>query len=145
MASTGDEHRSSDAPDALPDPASAPSRQSEASGAAASRAQPSGAEASGVDAALPSVATRVLAFAAIVVAGVCGGFIGWAFVDLQCTGDCGTPTAIGGLVGAASAAVGVAVVVVLTVRAMGEWRTIQARPGGARPDYGDVRELRRRR
>jgi hypothetical protein len=92
----------------------------------------------GVEPALPSVGTRVLAFAAIVIAGVCGGFIGWAFVDLQCSGDCGTPTALGGLIGAVTAALGVAVVVVLTLRAMGEWKTIQARPGGARPDYGSL-------
>jgi hypothetical protein len=92
----------------------------------------------GVEPALPSVTTRVLAFVAIVLAGICGAFIGWAFVDIQCTGDCGTASAIGGLVGAVAAGVGVAVVVVLTVRAMGEWKTIQARPGGARPDYGGL-------
>jgi hypothetical protein len=88
--------------------------------------------------ALPSVGARVLAFGAILVAGVCGGFIGYAFVDLQCTGECGTPSAIGALVGAAGAAIGVAVVAVLTLRAMGEWKTIQQRPEGARPDYGDL-------
>ena len=92
----------------------------------------------GVEPALPSVGIRLLAFAAIIVAGVCGGFIGWAFVDLQCTGDCGTPSAVGGLVGAVLAAVGVAVVVALTIRAMGEWKTIQDRPGGAKPDYGSL-------
>jgi hypothetical protein len=92
----------------------------------------------GVAPALPSVGARVLAFGAIVIAGVCGGFIGFAFVDLQCTGDCGTASAIGGLVGAALAAVGVAVVAILTLRAMGEWQTIQSRPEGARPDYGDL-------
>jgi hypothetical protein len=93
---------------------------------------------SGVASALPSVGARILAFGAILVAGICGGFIGFAFVDLQCTGDCGTASAIGGLVGAVLAAVGVAVVAVLTLRAMGEWKTIQQRPEGARPDYGDL-------
>ena len=42
------------------------------------------------------------------------------------------------LVGAVTAGLGVAVVVVLTLRAMGEWKTIQARPGCARPDYGSL-------
>ena len=34
--------------------------------------------------ALPSVAARVLAFVAIVIGGLCGGLIGYAFTDLQC-------------------------------------------------------------
>lgn len=89
----------------------------------------------GVDPALPSVGARILAFSAILVAGLCGAFIGYAFIDLQCTGDCGTPSAIGALVGGLGAAIGVAVVAVLALRAMGEWKTIQSRPGGARPDY----------
>ncbi len=59
-----------------------------------------------------------------------GAFIGWGFTDLQCQGDCATPDAIGALVGALIGAGGVAVVVVLALRAMGEWRTIQRRPTG---------------
>jgi hypothetical protein len=83
--------------------------------------------------ALPSTAARVLAFVAILVGGLCGGLIGWAFVDLQCTGDCGTASGAAGLVGALVGAGGVAVVAVLALRAMGEWRTIQhGRPG--KPD-----------
>jgi hypothetical protein len=73
----------------------------------------------------PPRAARLLAFAAILVAGACGGLIGAAVADLQCTGDCGTPTALGALAGAIAAALGVAVVAVLVLRAMGEWRTIQ--------------------
>jgi hypothetical protein len=80
---------------------------------------------SGVESALPSSGARILAFAAIVVAGVCGGLIGWAVTDLQCTGDCGTLTGIGALVGAVIGAGGVAIVAVLVLRAMAEWRTIQ--------------------
>ena len=102
------------------------------------RTDPQPSSPAGVEPALPSVGARILAFGAIIVAGVFGGFIGYAFIDLQCTGDCGTPSALGGLVGALVAAVGVAVVAVLALRAMGEWKTIQARPGGARPDYGDL-------
>src|SRR4051794_23633318 len=75
--------------------------------------------------ALPSVQARLLAFLAILVAGVCGALIGYSFVDLQCTGDCSTPSSLGGLIGAVVAAGGVAVVAVLVLRAMGEWRTIK--------------------
>jgi hypothetical protein len=75
--------------------------------------------------ALPSIRARVLAFAAIIVAGISGGLIGYSFVDLQCHGRCATPEGLGALVGAAFAAGGVAVVAVLTLRAMGEWRTIK--------------------
>lgn len=76
--------------------------------------------------ALPSPRARALAFAAILVAGACGALIGWSFVTLQCTGNCTTPGGLGAVVGGLIAAVGVAVVVVLTLRAMGEWKTIKA-------------------
>lgn len=80
--------------------------------------------------ALPSVGARVLAFLAIVVAGASGGFIGYAVAELQChDGDCTLLAGLGGLVGAVVAAGGTAVVAVLTLRAMGEWHTIQARGG----------------
>ena len=69
----------------------------------------------------------------IVVAGACGGLIGWAVVDLQCTGDCALLTGLGGLVGALIAAVGVAIVAVLTLRAMNEWQLNQGRAGNDRP------------
>ena len=75
--------------------------------------------------ALPSVQARILAFAAIAVAGACGGLIGWAFVKLQCDGDCEVPKAIGAVTGSLVASVGVAVVAVLGLRAMGEWKRIQ--------------------
>lgn len=76
--------------------------------------------------ALPSVGARALAFVAIVVAGVAGGLIGYAFVKLQCHGNCATPDGLGAVVGGAMAAGGVAIVAVLTLRAMGEWHTIKA-------------------
>jgi hypothetical protein len=75
--------------------------------------------------ALPSVPARAIAFAAILVAGVCGALIGFSYVRLQCTGNCATPTGVGALTGAAIAAGGVAVVAVLTLRAMGEWKSIK--------------------
>lgn len=79
--------------------------------------------------ALPSVTARVLAFLAIVVGGVCGGLITYAIADLQCApegaegdGVCTFVAGGSGLVGAAISAVGVAVVAVLVLRAMAEWR-----------------------
>jgi len=75
--------------------------------------------------ALPSRGARALAFVAIIVAGVCGGLIGYAIVDVSCHGSCATPDGLGALTGAVFAAGGVAVVAVLVLRAMGEWRRIQ--------------------
>jgi len=75
--------------------------------------------------ALPSVQARALAFVAILVAGLCGALIGYGFVGVQCHGHCGTPKGLGALTGGALAAAGVAVVAVLTLRAMGEWRAIK--------------------
>lgn len=75
--------------------------------------------------ALPPVGARVLAFVGILVGGACGGLIGAGVVDVQCSGDCTTPASIGAVVGALTGALGVAVVAVLALRAMGEWRTIQ--------------------
>jgi large-conductance mechanosensitive channel len=73
----------------------------------------------------------VLAFVAILIGGTAGGFIGYAFVDLQVTGDSSVWAGLGALVGAIIAALGTAVVVVLTLRAMGEWNTIRAREESA--------------
>jgi len=87
--------------------------------------------------ALPSRTARLLAFAAIIVAGVCGGLIGYAIVKTSCHGPCTTPKGLGALTGALMAAGGVAVVAVLVLRAMGEWKRIQEereqldREGGA--------------
>lgn len=77
--------------------------------------------------ALPSVGARVLAFLAILIGGTAGGVIGYAFVDLQVTGDSSLWAGLGALFGAVIAALGTAVVVILTLRAMGEWNTIRAR------------------
>lgn len=76
--------------------------------------------------AAPSLAVRLLGVAAIIIAGVCGGLIGYAVTDLQCDGDCTILAGLIGLAGAIGAAGGVAVVVVLTMRAMAEWQP----PGG---------------
>jgi hypothetical protein len=100
--------------------------------------------------ALPSVLARWLAFVAILVGGLCGGLIGWSVTDLQCgsgahgtvvigststtapttttttpahrDSGCTTWNAGGGLIGAIVGAGGTAVVSVLVLRAMAEWR-----------------------
>ncbi len=77
--------------------------------------------------ALPSPGARAAAFAAILVAGLAGGLIGYSLVKLQCDGDCALPEGIGILVGALAAAAGMSVVAVLVLRALGEWREIQDR------------------
>ena len=71
--------------------------------------------------AAPPPAARVAAFAAIVIAGVCGGLIGYAVTDRGCADGCQTAAGGVGLVAAIGAALGVAVVAVLVLRAMGEW------------------------
>ncbi|MFM7509217.1 MAG: hypothetical protein ACKO5A_06675 [Actinomycetota bacterium] len=79
----------------------------------------------GPESALPSVGARILAFAAVLVGGFAGGTIGYAFADLS-----GASTTVAGillLLGAVLAAGGVAVVSVLTLRALGEWETIRNR------------------
>lgn len=77
--------------------------------------------------ALPSPAARVAAFVAILLAGLAGGLIGYTLVKLQCAGSCGAPKGIGLLVGALLAAGGMAIVAVLVLRAVGEWRQIEQR------------------
>lgn len=77
--------------------------------------------------ALPSTGVRILAFAAILVAGACGGLIGYAFVQTQCEDDCTTAAGATALVTAIVFAVGVGIVAVLAMRAMAEWRVIQHR------------------
>ncbi len=91
--------------------------------------QPGEGSPSSTPSGAPPLAARLLAFGAILVAGVCGGLIGFGFIDLQCSGTCGTQKGLGAFVGAVGAAVGVAIISVLTLRAMGEWSA-----GGKRRD-----------
>lgn len=78
---------------------------------------------------LPSRGARALAFVAILVGGLCGGLIGYGFTDLQCEDGCTAVAGGVGLLGAVVGAVGVGVVAILALRAMGEWRTVQHRDG----------------
>jgi hypothetical protein len=77
--------------------------------------------------AIPPVAARAVAFAAILLGGLAGGLIGFALVDIQCDGDCSLAKGLGLLIGALVCATGMAVVSVLALRAMGEWREIADR------------------
>ncbi len=72
--------------------------------------------------ALPGVGARVVAFVVICVGGLSGLLIGLALVRVQCTGDCDVAQGTGALVGAVVSAIGVAVIAVLVLRAMGEWQ-----------------------
>ena len=93
-----------------------------------------------VSSALPSRTARLLAFASILVGGLCGGLIGFSVTRLQCTGDCTANKSVGGLVGAVIGAVGVAIIAVLALRAMGEWKTIQERDAPGQPPNESRRE-----
>jgi hypothetical protein len=83
--------------------------------------------------ALPTAGARLLAFGAILLAGACGGLIGRGIVLASCRAHCAWPAGLGALVGAAAAAGGVAVIAVLVLRAMGEWRLRSAEPDAWRP------------
>jgi hypothetical protein len=69
----------------------------------------------------------LLAYLGVVLAGLFGGAIGYGLVNVSSTGGTAVEKAIGALVGAIVAAVGVGIVAVLALRAMAEWR----RPPGA--------------
>lgn len=126
---------------------SAPSNGSTPSTGSGAATRPSrttgpGATGAAADVALPSAApssgARVLAVLSIVVAGICGGLIGYGIVDLQVNepGTEGSPVgpAIGAVIGALAAAIGVAVVAVLVLRAMTEWQTIEQRAAATGTD-----------
>lgn len=74
----------------------------------------------------PPRAAFLIAYVFVVLAGLFGGAIGYGLVNVS-TGTTSTDKAIGALVGAAGAAIGVGVVAVLALRAMAEWR----RPPGS--------------
>jgi hypothetical protein len=69
---------------------------------------------------LPSRAAFLLAFGGVVLAGVLGAIIGFGIADVSSQTD--ASHLIGAFVGALVGAGGVAVVAVLVLRAMAEWR-----------------------
>ncbi|MBM3827701.1 MAG: hypothetical protein FJW09_03575 [Actinobacteria bacterium] len=78
--------------------------------------------------ALPSPLARGLAFVAILVGGLAGALIGYALVDIQAENASDIILGVGLLVGAIVTAGGTAIVAILVLRALGEWRTIADRP-----------------
>jgi hypothetical protein len=62
------------------------------------------------------------AFVAVVVAGLSGAAIGYGLVNVGCTGSCSTVSGIAALLGGLVAAGGVAIVAVLLLRSMAEWK-----------------------
>ena len=70
----------------------------------------------------PSKPSQAMAFGSILLGGLCGGLIGFAFTDLQCSGSCTGPSGISALIGAIVGAGGVGVVSILALRAMNEWK-----------------------
>jgi hypothetical protein len=74
--------------------------------------------------ALPPPAARVAAFVAILLGGLAGGLIGYSLVRVQCDGDCALGEGLGAFIGAVAAASGMAVVAILVLRAIGEWREL---------------------
>jgi hypothetical protein len=77
--------------------------------------------------ALPSPTARLIAFLGVLLGGLAGALIGYALVALQCSGSCEVASGFGLLTGAWTAAIGMAIVGVLALRAMGEWREISDR------------------
>jgi hypothetical protein len=77
--------------------------------------------------ALPPPKARVTAFVAILLGGFAGGLIGYTLVKLQCDGTCSTQRGLGALFGAIVAAIGMSIVAVLVLRALGEWKEIERR------------------
>jgi hypothetical protein len=78
--------------------------------------------------ALPSPLARLLAFVSILLGGFAGALIGYALVDIQTSDASDLALGLGLLIGAVVTAAGTAVVAILVLRAIGEWRDINDRP-----------------
>ena len=76
---------------------------------------------------MPSRAARAMAFIAILVGGCAGALIGYALADIQSHNATAIAHGIGILIGAVASAGGTAIVAVLVLRAIGEWREISDR------------------
>jgi NhaP-type Na+/H+ or K+/H+ antiporter len=68
-----------------------------------------------------------MAFISILIGGLAGGLIGYSLVDVQCDGNCGLPLGLGILIGSVVSAGGTAIVAVLVLRALGEWKELSDR------------------
>ncbi len=74
--------------------------------------------------ALPSQSARALAFAAILLGGFLGGLIGYSLARVEYPTGHATAKALASSIGAIFVASGTAVLAVLVLRAMGEWRVV---------------------
>jgi hypothetical protein len=74
--------------------------------------------------ALPSQLARGVAFGSILLGGVLGGLIGFGVMKAQYPAGHRVGKAIGASIGAVLVAAGTAVLAVLVLRAMGEWRQL---------------------
>jgi hypothetical protein len=74
--------------------------------------------------ALPSSTARILAFVSILAGGAVGAVIGYGVTKVSNTNPSSMALGIGAFFGALFFAGGIAVVAVLVLRAMGEWRAL---------------------
>jgi hypothetical protein len=74
--------------------------------------------------ALPSSVARLLAFVSILAGGAIGAVIGYGVTKVSATDASSTALGLGALAGALFIAGGIAIVAVLVLRAMGEWRAL---------------------
>lgn len=63
-----------------------------------------------------------------------GALVGWGIVDTDCSRECATAAIWGGLVGAATGAIGAAILAVLVLRARFLWRVPHDRDQNQDPD-----------
>jgi hypothetical protein len=82
--------------------------------------------------ALPSPLARALAFVSILFGGLLGGIIGYSLMRVQSQSAGATARALGASFGAIVIAGGTAVLAVLVLRAMGEWRQVDPAVGNVR-------------
>ena len=69
---------------------------------------------------------RVVAFVGVFVGGLAGAIVGYSFATLQCDdGSCTTSRGLFLWLGSLAGALGAAVVAMITLRALGEWRSIR--------------------
>ncbi|MFZ4515390.1 MAG: hypothetical protein ACOYN3_03690 [Acidimicrobiia bacterium] len=89
---------------------------------------------------MPARNALLVAFAAIVIAGLFGALIGYGLADLSTASSSTLGNLIGALVGAIIGAGGVGIVAVLTLRAMAEWKQHPSddEAGAPRADNADA-------
>ncbi len=74
--------------------------------------------------AAPPLQARVVSLVGVLVGGLLGALIGYGVGDLLSEGN-GVLAALGALVGGVGCAVGVGIIVSLTLRAMNEWNVVK--------------------